>query len=127
MDINHISGQIVDAAIQVHRMLGPGLLESAYEACLKYELLKRGLKVESQLPLHIMYEGIKIEAGYKLDLLVEDCVIVELKAVEKMIPLYDAQLLSYLKLGDKRLGLRINFNVVKLVDGVKRIANNLPQ
>jgi GxxExxY protein len=111
MEINEITGQIVDASIKVHTRLGPGLLESAYEACLAYELRKRGLDVGVQVPLPIHYEDVKLEVGYRLDLLVESSVIVELKSVEKMIPLYDAQLLSYLKLSGKKIGLLINFNV----------------
>lgn len=123
MDINDITGQIVDAAMKVHTALGPGLLESAYEACLTYELRQRGLQVANQVELPIHYAGVRIDAGYRVDLLVESQVIVELKAVEKMIPLYDAQLLSYLKLSVNKLGLLINFNVCRLRDGLKRLAN----
>jgi len=123
MEINEITGQIVDAAIKVHTNLGPGLLESAYEACLAYELRKRGLHVGTQVPLPITYENVQLDAGYRLDLLVDSRVIVELKSVEKMIPLYDAQLLSYLKLSGNKIGLLINFNVVRLKDGIKRLAN----
>ncbi|WP_261344916.1 GxxExxY protein [Novipirellula artificiosorum] len=123
MEVNVITGQVVDASIKVHQHLGPGLLESAYEACLAYELRKRGLDVGVQVPLPIQYEEVQLDVGYRLDLLVESRVIVELKSVEKMIPLYDAQLLSYLKLSGKKIGLLINFNVVKLVDGLKRFAN----
>lgn len=125
MEINDVSGQIVDAAIKVHSALGPGLLESAYETCLKYELSKRGLQVISQQILPVVYEGIKIDAGYRIDLLVEDAVMVELKAVDKIVSIHEAQLLSYLKLSGKRLGLLINFNVLYLKDGIKRMANNL--
>lgn len=125
MDINKISGEIVDAAIKVHSSLGPGLLESAYEACLKHELTKRGIKTESQVTLPITYDGIKIDAGYRIDLLVEDTVIIELKAVSELIPIHEAQLLSYLKLSKKPLGLLINFNVLRLKDGIKRMVNNL--
>jgi GxxExxY protein len=123
MEINEITGQIVDASIKVHTQLGPGLLESAYEACLTYELRKRGLDVGVQVPLPIRYEDVKLDAGYRLDLLVESSVIVELKSVEKMIPLYNAQLLSYLKLSGMKIGLLINFNVIRLKDGLKRLAN----
>lgn len=98
MDVNDISGHIVDAAIKVHSALGPGLLESAYEACLAHELRKRRLRVRSQVPLAISYDEILIEPGYRIDLLVEETVIVELKAVDKWLPIYEAQLLSYLKL-----------------------------
>lgn len=125
MDINKISGEIVNAAIKVHSSLGPGLLESAYEACLKHELTKRGIKTESQVTLPITYDGIKIDAGYRIDLLVEDTVIIELKAVSELIPIHEAQLLSYLKLSKKPLGLLINFNVLRLKDGIKRMVNNL--
>ena len=125
MEINQVSGSIIGAAMKVHSALGPGLLESAYEACLVYELRKRGLKVESQLPLPVLYEGVKVEAGYKIDLLVEDAVIVELKTVERVLPVHQAQLLSYLKLSGKRAGLLINFNVPHLRDGIKRIVNKL--
>jgi GxxExxY protein len=123
MEINEITGQIVDAAMKVHTKLGPGLLESAYEACLAYELRRRGLQVATQVALPITYEDVQLDAGYRIDLLVESQVIVELKAVEKMIPLYDAQLLSYLKLSGNKIGLLINFNVVRLKDGIKRLAN----
>ncbi|MGI9455127.1 MAG: GxxExxY protein [Aeoliella sp.] len=123
MDINDVTGQIVDAAIKVHKRLGPGLLESAYEACLAYELRQRGLAVETQRSLPVEYDQVQLDVGYRLDLLVESTVIVELKAVEKMIPLYDAQLLSYLKLSGNKIGLLINFNVVRLKDGIKRFAN----
>jgi len=123
--INQISGEIVDAAMKVHTALGPGLLESAYEACLKHELTRRGLKVLSQVTLPVIYDGVKIDVGYRIDLLVEDAVIVELKAVEKLTPLNEAQLLSYLKLSGRKLGLLINFNVEHLKNGIKRIANGL--
>lgn len=125
MDVNGVSGSVVDAAMKVHTALGPGLLESAYEACLLHELRKRGRKVLSQVTLPVVYDGVKIDVGYRIDLLVEDVVIVELKAVEKLLPIHDAQLLSYLKLGGYRLGLLINFNVLHLRDGIKRKVNNL--
>jgi GxxExxY protein len=125
MDLNEISGQVVDAAMKVHSVLGPGLLENAYEACLKHELVKRGLQVEQQVVLPVVYDGVRIDLGYRLDLLVEQTVVVELKAVDKVTPLHESQLLSYLKLGNKRLGLLINFNVLHLKDGIKRMANNL--
>ena len=123
MEINEITGQIVDAAMKVHTKLGPGLLESAYEACLAYELRQRRLQVATQVSLPISYEDVQLDAGYRIDLLVESQVIVELKAVEKMIPLYEAQLLSYLKLSGNKIGLLINFNVMRLKDGIKRTAN----
>ena len=123
--INQISGEIVDAAMKVHSALGPGLLESAYEGCLKHELTKRGLKVLSQVTLPVIYDGVKIDVGYRVDLLVEDSVIVELKAVERLTPLNEAQLLSYLKLSGRKLGLLINFNVEHMKYGIKRIVNGL--
>ena len=125
MKINEISSQILDAAIKVHRNLGPGLLESAYEACLAYELRQRGLKVLAQVSLPVTYEDVKLDAGYRVDLLIEDTVIIELKAVEKVSKLHEAQLLTYLKLAKKQLGLLINFNVLKLVEGYQRLANGL--
>jgi len=124
-DLNSISGQIVDAAMKVHSALGPGLLENAYEACLRHELSKRGLRIEQQVALPVVYDGVKIDLGYRLDLLVDDEIIVELKAVEKLLPIHEAQLLSYLKLSGKKLGLRINFNVLHLKDGIKRMVNGL--
>ena len=123
MELNEVTGQIIDASMKVHTELGPGLLESAYEACLAYELRKRGLSVVVQLSLPVKYDGVELDAGYRIDLIVEDRVIVELKAVEKTTPLHEAQLLSYLKLSGQKVGLLINFNVVRLKDGIKRMAN----
>jgi len=123
METNKITGQIVDAAMKVHSQLGPGLLESAYEACLAFELRKRGLQVRTQVELPITYDEIKLDVGYRLDLLVESSVIVELKSVDTMLPVFDAQLLSYLKLSGNKIGLLINFNVLRLKDGIKRLAN----
>ena len=125
MNINEISGQILDAAIAVHRRLGPGLLESAYQACLAFELRKRGIKVLAQVELPINYDEVQLGVGYRLDLLVEDEVIVELKAVEELTPLSEAQIITSLKLSNTRLGLLINFNVSRLTDGFKRFVNNL--
>jgi GxxExxY protein len=122
---NEISGQIVDAAMKVHSALGPGLLESAYEACLLHEVRKRGLQAEAQPPLPLAYDGVILDVGYRVDLLVEQSVIVELKAVEKLLPIHEAQLLCYLRLSDRRLGLLINFNVLHLKDGIKRMVHNL--
>jgi len=107
----------------VHRFLGPGLLENAYLACLKYEISKRGLSVRSQVELPVVYDSVLIDLGYRVDLLVEDCLLIEIKAVEKVTPVHEAQLLSYLKLGKFKLGLLINFNVVLLKDGIKRMAS----
>ena len=125
MNINDISAQILDASIIIHKRLGPGLLESAYGACLAYELRKRGLKALTQVALPVVYDDVQLDVGYRLDVLVEDSVIVELKALEHVLPLHEAQLITYLKLSDKRLGLLINFNVLRLKDGFRRFANNL--
>ena len=122
---NDVSGQIVDAAMKVHTALGPGLLESAYEACLAHELRKRRLNIETQHLLPVTYDGIQIDVGYRIDLLVENLVIVELKAVDKIAPIHEAQLLSYLKLSGLNLGLLINFNVIHLKDGIKRLVDRL--
>ena len=111
--------------MSVHTALGPGLLESAYEACLAHELRKRGRKVLGQVGLPIVYDGIGIDVGYRIDLLVDDLVVVELKTVEKLLPIHQAQLLSYLKLGHYRVGLLINFNVAHLKNGIKRMVNRL--
>jgi GxxExxY protein len=113
--------EIVDAAFQVHSQLGAGLLESVYEVCIAHELRKRGLLVQSQPTLPVVYEGIRLEAGFRLDLLVEDCVVVELKAVETLLPVHKAQLLTYLKLSGYRLGLLINFNVPLIKNGIQRL------
>lgn len=125
MQVNQITGQIVDAAIKIHSRLGPGLLESTYEACLSYELQKRGLPVAAQVALPVVYEGVRIQLGYRLDLVVADTVIVELKAVEAIHPNHKAQLLSYLRLSGKRVGLLFNFNVAHLKDGIFRVVNDL--
>jgi GxxExxY protein len=119
-ELDRIGAHIVDAAYKVHKALGPGLLETVYEACLFHELTKRGLKVRRQVALPIRYDGLLLETGLRLDLLVEDKVIVENKAVEKIIPLYEAQIMSHLRLANLRLGFRINFHVVLIKDGIKR-------
>lgn len=118
--VNQVSGQIVDAAFKVHSQLGPGLLESVYEACLIYELRKRQLNLASQVELPIVYDNTRLDTGFRLDLLVEQCVIVELKAVEAIIPVHKAQLLTYLKLSGYRVGLLINFNVPLIKQGIQR-------
>jgi len=125
MELNEVSAQVVDAAMKVHSVLGPGLLESAYEACLKYEIEKRGLRVQQQVASPVVYDGIKVDIGYRLDLLIEDAVIVELKAVERLTAVHEAQLLSYLKLSRKKIGLLIDFNVAHLKNGIKRRVNDL--
>ena len=125
LEINEISGEIVDAAIGVHSAFGPGLLESPYKLCLAHELRSRGLSVATEIPLPIVYRDMQLHAAYRLDMLVENAVIVELKSVNKLHPIHEAQMLSYLKLSGIRLGLIINFNVVHLRDGVKRMVNRI--
>jgi GxxExxY protein len=120
--LDQISRRIIGAAIEVHRHLGPGLLESAYESCLVFELKRLGLKVEEQKPLPVVYKDVKLDCGYRLDLVVED----EIKAVEKLLPIHEAQLLSYLRLAKKRVGLLMNFHVPVLKNGLKRIVNEFP-
>ena len=127
MTENEITGQIVDAACKIHTTLGPGLMESVYQTVLEYELQKRGLRVEHQVPMPIHYEGIVIDAGYKADLPVEGLVIVELKSVEALAAVHKKQLLTYLRLSGKRLGLLINFNVNLIKDGICRVVNGLPE
>ena len=123
MVLNEITGAVVDAAIKVHSVLGPGLLEHAYQACLAYELRKRGFEVVTQFELPVIYDEIKIDLGYRVDLLVERSVVVELKTVSKVVPVHEAQLLSYLKLGNFQAGLLINFHAARLKDGIKRMVN----
>jgi GxxExxY protein len=125
MTENQVTEIIIGASIDVHRALGPGLLESTYEACLYYELEQRGLWVNKQVALPVSYKKVELEVGYRLDLLVQNKVVVELKSVKELLPVHTAQLLTYLKLSNHRLGLLINFNVAKLTDGIKRIANDL--
>ena len=122
-ELNKITEAIIGAAIEVHRALGPGLLESAYVACLVYELIQRGYKVLQQVPLPLIYKDVKLDCGYRLDLLINDVVIVEVKSVERLEPIHEAQLLSYLRLADCKVGLLINFNVKLLKYGVKRLIN----
>ena len=125
MNENEIAKVVVDAAFKIHTKLGPGLLESAYQTFLVYELKKRGLTVESEVGMPVQYDGVKVDIGYRADLLIEKSVIVELKSVEKVIDIHKKQLLTYLKMSDLRLGLLINFNVPLIKDGITRIANNL--
>lgn len=122
---NEISENIIGCAIQVHRELGPGLLESSYEECLYYELVQSGLLVEKQKPLPLVYKEVKLECGYRIDLMVERKVIVEVKAVEALNDIHLAQVLTYLKLSKVKLGLLMNFNVTLLKSGIKRVVNNL--
>ena len=124
-ELDQLTGRVVDSAIRVHSALGPGLLESAYEACLAHELRARGLGVIRQQPLPVVYRGVRVEVGYRLDLVVEDAVIVELKTVPKLLPIHDAQLLSYLRLSGHRVGFLMNFHVPRLLDGIKRMVNHL--
>jgi len=123
--INDLSGQIIHAAMDVHSALGPGLLESAYATCLSHALNKLALHVQQQVALPVCYDGLKLDAGYRIDLLVENTVIVELKSVERLLPVHQAQLLTYLKLAEKPLGRLINFNTTHLRDGIKRMVNKL--
>ena len=125
MEIEGVARQIVDSAIRVHRALGPGLLESTYQACLAHELRGRGLQVACEVRLPVTYDGVQIDAGYRVDMLVEDCVIVENKTVEKLLPIHQAQLLTYLKLNDCRLGFLLNWNVTLMKQGIKRMVNRL--
>jgi GxxExxY protein len=122
-EINRITEAIIGAAINVHKALGPGLLESAYEACMAYELVEKGLKIEQQKPLPLVYKQVKLDCGYRMDLFVEEKVIVEIKAVDQLLPIHKAQVLSYLKLSGCKLGLLINFNVKLLTDGIVRVIN----
>jgi GxxExxY protein len=124
MEMNSISGAVVDGAMKVHSVLGPGLLESAYRACLAHGLRKRGINVQVEVPLPLFYDGLQLEVGYRMDLVVGDSIIVETKAISKILPVHQAQLLSYLKLSDKRVGLLINFHVRRLKDGITRMVNN---
>jgi len=123
--LSEISGEVIDAAMAVHSTLGPGLLEGIYETCLKHELYTRGIETKSQVQLPVHYDGLTLDAGYRLDLLVEDQIILELKSVDKLLPIHHAQLLTYLKLSNISLGLLINFNSVHLRDGIKRMVHRL--
>jgi len=125
--LNQITEAVIGAGIAVHRELGPGLLESTYETCLAYELVERGLKVERQKALPVRYRGIHLDCGYRIDLLVENRVIVELKVVERLEPIHEAQLLSYLKLSGSAVGLLMNFNVTELRRGIRRLVNNFKE
>jgi GxxExxY protein len=126
-DINKLSSKVIGAAIEVHKHLGPGLLESAYEECLCHELDLRSTRYERQKPLHVVYKGKELDCGYRLDIVVDNQLIVELKSVEKIEPIHKAQLLTYLKLSDIRLGLILNFNVTMMKDGIVRIVNDLSE
>jgi len=123
LSAHDVSHTVIKAALKVHSALGPGLLESAYEACLVHELRKSGLQVQAQVALPITYDEVVLDVGYRLDLIVEDLVLVEIKAVDAIAPIHEAQLLSYLKLSGKSLGLIINFHVLHLKEGIKRLVN----
>ena len=125
MNENSLSNLVINRAIKVHASLGPGLLESSYKECLYYELLKAGLSVEKEKPLPLVYEAVKLECGYRVDLMVENKLVIETKAVEAMSDVYLAQVLTYLKLSGCKLGLLLNFNVTRMKDGVRRVVNNL--
>ncbi len=125
MDIESIATRIVETAIKVHTALGPGLLESAYQKCMDYELKERGSWVQCEVLLPIAYEKMKIDAGYRIDMLVDSCVIIENKTVEKILPVHEAQLLTYLKMKNCKLGFILNWNVPRMKDGIKRMVNQL--
>jgi GxxExxY protein len=127
MDIEEVASIIVDAAIKVHKALGPGLLESAYQKCLAYELNKRNLHVDCEVTLPVHYEEVEIDVGYRVDMIVENSIVIENKTVEQLAPIHEAQLLTYLKLGDYRLGFLLNWNSVLIKYGIKRIVNNLQE
>ena len=124
--LDQISRRIIGAGIEVHRHLGPGLLESAYQICLAFELNQRGLRFEQQKPLPVQYKEVKLDCGYRMDFVVEDEIVVEIKAVETLLPIHEAQLLSYLRLAHKKVGLLINFHVPVLKSGLKRMVNEFP-
>src|ERR1700680_619258 len=126
MHFNEISGAVVDAAMKVHSALGPGLLENVYEVCLVHELNKRGFHTASQLPLPVNYDRQKIDLGFRVDILVENTVVIEIKAVDAITPVHQAQLITFLKLSRKYVGLLINFNVVHLRDGIRRMVHGKP-
>lgn len=122
-ELNKITEAIIGAAIEVHKALRPGLLESAYIACLVYELIERGYKATREVPLPLIYKGVKLDSGYRLDIFVNDKVIIEVKSVERLAPIHDAQIISYLKIATCKVGLLINFNVKMVKDGIKRFVN----
>ena len=127
MTENEVTGVIVDAAYKVHRTLGPGLFESVYEEVLTYELTQRGRRVERQVPVPVVYEDVRCEIGFKADLIVDGIVIVELKSVERTLPVHKKQVLTYLRLADKRVGLLLNFGANQIKDGITRLVNQLPE
>ncbi len=124
-EIELVATQLVDSMLAVHRELGPGLLESTYQACLAYELRDRGVEVRCEVELPVKYRGLEIEAGYRIDMLVADCIVIENKSVQELVPIHEAQLLTYMKLSGCRLGFLVNWNVPLIKDGIKRIVNKL--
>jgi GxxExxY protein len=124
---NEMTRAVIGGAIEVHRAMGPGLLESAYEVCLEHELLARGLHCERQKPLPVVYRDVRLDCGYRIDLLVEGMILVELKAVSRILPIHQAQMLTYLKLSGVHVGLLLNFHVLRMKDGVHRYVNELPE
>jgi len=127
VDLNGITRGIIAAAIEVHRHLGPGLLESAYQECICYELSRRGLAFTREVQLPLSYKGLQLDCSYRIDLLVEDQIVVELKSIEQVLPIHSAQLLTYLRAAHKQVGLLINFNVLVLKDGIKRIVHEFAE
>ena len=125
MDIEEIAKKVVDAAIKVHTVLGPGLMESAYQKCMDYELKKDGLTVECEVLLPIIYDKIIIDAGYRIDMIIQGCIIIENKTVDKLMPIHEAQLLTYLRMKNVKIGFLLNWNVPRMKDGIKRMVNNL--
>lgn len=124
--LDQFTRRIIGATIEVHKAIGPGLLESAYQACLAFELRQSGLAVDEQRPFPVTYKRVQLDCGYRMDLVIEDSIIVEIKAVDELVPIHEAQVLSYLRLSGKRVGLLINFHVRVLKDGIKRIVNEFP-
>src|SRR5262245_26930052 len=124
-EIERVASAVVDAIVAVHRALGPGLLESTYQVCLHYELQSRGIEVQCELDLPVRYGTIEIEAGYRIDMLIAQCLLIENKSVHSLLPIHEAQLLTYLKLSGRRLGLLVNWNVPLIKDGIKRMVNGL--
>ena len=124
-EIELVATQLVDSMLAVHRELGPGLLESTYQVCLAYELRDRGVEVRCEVELPVKYKGLEIEAGYRIDMLVADCIVIENKSVQALVPIHEAQLLTYMKLSGCRLGFLVNWNVPLIKDGIKRIVNKL--
>jgi GxxExxY protein len=125
MDEEVIARDAIDSALRVHTALGPGLLEGAYEACLEHELIKKGRAVRRQIPMPLRYDGVLINVGYRIDLLLDESVVVEVKAAEKLLPVHRAQLLSYLRFGGYKLGLLLNFNTLHMRDGIRRVVNGI--